>query len=178
MKQFPLVNMVFLQVLWFAVILGAANRWMSPAITWFVLYLCWHLVYGERRKQDIVLVAMAALAGSTVDSLWVQMGWLSFHHAVPHPGLAPLWIAMLWAGLALTLNHSLRWLQSRLCLAAALSAVSAPFSYLAASRLGAVDILEPLYLYPLLSLSWAILIPSMLMFARGIHRPQIIGQPL
>lgn len=44
------------------------------------------------------------------------------------------------AVMALTLNHSLAWLQSRLLLAALLGGVTSPLSYLAAAKLGAVQI--------------------------------------
>ena len=177
MNRHIIANTVFLQVLWFAVILGAAHEWMTPAFVCFFLFSLYHLSYAENPKQEIGVIIIATLLGSTLDSVWVQLGWLKFGYAIPAAGFAPFWIAILWAGLGLTLNHSLRWLQNRLLLAAALSMISAPLSYFAASRLGAVEILNPLF-YPMLSLSWAVLIPSLLIFARNWHKPHIIGQPL
>jgi drug/metabolite transporter (DMT)-like permease len=77
-----------------------------------------------------------------------------------------LWILLLWAGLALTLNHSLAWLQSRLMLAAVLGGVSSPLSYLAAERLGAVDIVTESGVWFIgLGLSWAVALPLLLWLA-------------
>lgn len=178
MNREIILNVVFLQVLWFAAILGAANEWMVPAWVWFLGFFCWYLLCSERKKQDITIVSVATLLGLTLDSLWVQLGWLKFNHALPYQDLAPLWICMLWAGLGLTLNYSLRWLQTRLMLASVFSLVSAPLSYFAASRLGAVEIVQPLMLHVALGLSWAVSIPLLLVFARSLDRPQIIGQAL
>lgn len=178
MSKSVFVNVVFLQVLWFAAILGAANDLMLPVVTWFLGFFCWYLVSGEHRKQNIALVIVATLVGLTLDSLWLQFGWLEFSNALPFAGLAPWWICMLWAGLGLTLNYSLRWLQTRLVLAAVCSAISAPLSYFAASRFGAVEIAHPISLYAALAISWAVIIPALLALARSLSRPQIIGQTL
>lgn len=176
MKPFVIVNAVFLQLLWFAAILGAAGEWMLPALTGFGLYTCWHLLCSDRRQQDVALAAIAVVIGFTLDSFWVQLHWLSFNFSLSPTGMAPLWILMLWAGLGLTVNHSMRWLQSRLVLAGILAAVSAPCSYFAASRLGAVVILEPAMLFTALSFSWALVIPGLLALARGREKQIVVGQ--
>lgn len=173
-----LVNVVFLQALWFATILGAAHDLLLPAFAWFLGFLFWHLVLGQYRREDTVIVVAATTAGCILDGLWVFLGWVEFASPSPLIGLAPWWIVMLWAGFALTVNHSLRALHDRLPLAAACAAISAPLSYFAASRLGAVAIMEPLALYVALSVSWAVLIPCLLLLARNVEKPQIIGQPL
>lgn len=178
MNKQIIANMVFLQVLWFAVILGAAYEWMAPALVCFVLFILYTLFNVESPRQEIAIVAFATVLGSILDSVWVQLSWLKFSYPFPYSGMAPFWIAMLWAGFGLTLNHSLLWLQNRLVLAAAFSMISAPLSYFAASRLGAVEILNPMFVYPALSLSWAVVIPCLLVVARSWHRPSVIGQPL
>ncbi len=84
----------------------------------------------------------------------------------PAADIAPLWILLLWAGLALTLNHSLAWLQSRLWLAALLSGLASPFSYLAAAKLGGVQIITESWLWLIgLGVSWAIALPALLWLA-------------
>lgn len=173
-----LLNVVFLQVLWFGAILGAANDMMMPAFVWFVLFLFWHALFNEHPWRDLPIVLLATPVGFFLDSLWVQLGLLEFSYAIPHPGFAPFWIVMLWAGLALTVNHSLRWLQFRPLAAAVLSMISAPLSYFAASRLGAAEIIEPLRLYVLLGLSWAVFIPLLLLFARRLDQSEILGRSL
>ena len=173
-----IINAAFLQVLWFAAILGAAHDWMLPAALLFFGFLWWHLAAGTRKRQDLSIVLVATSAGFLLDTVWVQAGGLSFSAHFFSPAVAPLCICMLWAGLGLTIDHSLRWLQPRPLMAALFCLASAPLSYFAASRLGAVEIIQPWFLYPALSLSWAVVIPFLLMFARNLNQPRIIGQAL
>lgn len=176
MRTETAINIVFLQVLWFASILGAAHRWMTPALIWFGLFVCWNIMRSGHAKQDISIVLLATPLGFALDTLWIRLGWLEFSHTLPFPGVAPLWIAMLWAGLALTINHSLRWLQSRPGLAAAFSLLSGPLSYYAAARLGAVQINEPYWLLTSVGLSWAVFLPGLLLFARNLDKSEFSGQ--
>ena len=71
-------------------------------------------------------------------------------------GFAPSWILALWLGFALTVNHSLGWLQEKPWLAALLAALFAPVSYLAGERLGAVTVANPSGLL-LVSVAWCAL---------------------
>lgn len=178
MNTKAIVNFIFLQALWFFAVLGAASGWIMPAVVWFAAFFCWYMGSGECRRQDLAIVVAAVLIGFSLDTLWLQLAWLYYSYQFPYPDLAPFWICLLWAGFGLTLNHSLRWLQSHLVLATVFSAVSAPLSYFAASRLGAIDIMQPLFLYTALSLSWAIVVPLLLAFAQNLNRSQIIGQAL
>jgi len=172
-----ILNVVFLQVLWFAAILGAAGDWMLPALVWFGLFFCWYMLRGAMPKQDLSVIMVATPIGFVVDSLWIQLGWIEFSHALPSPMLAPYWIALLWAGLGLTLNHSFRWLHHRPGVAALLSLIAGPMSYFAASRLGAVEIIEPTRFFVSLGLSWAVVIPSLFLFTREMQRPGMLGHP-
>jgi hypothetical protein len=86
-------------------------------------------------------------------------------------------VVLLWAGLALTLNHSLAWLQSRLVLAAVLGGISSPLSYLAAARLGAVTIVsESCVWFVGLGLSWALALPILLWLASHLKQLKQEGQ--
>jgi hypothetical protein len=170
------LNILFLQVLWFAAVLGAAHDWMTPALLWFAPFVAWHTLRGAFARRDLIMLTVAAPLGFALDTLWVTLGWLEFGHALPDPRFAPYWIVVLWVGLALTLNHSLRWLQTRLALASVLSLASAPLSYYAASRLGAAEIVDPLRFYAALGLSWGIVIPTLLLLARSLGRDAVVEQ--
>lgn len=178
MNRAALLNAAFLQVLWFATVMGAASGVLWPALAWFGVFFAMHMIRAELARQDLAIVLVAATCGLIVDTAWVQLGWVTYAHALPIPGIAPYWIVMLWMGLALTVNYSMLWLQIRPYAASALSLASGPLSYYAASRLGAVTIHEPGLFYLFLGLGWAILVPSLLLFARQIGKPRILGQPL
>jgi len=165
-----LINMIWLQSLWFAAIIGAANQSTWPALLLFAAFALWHLRPSAGMTGDFRLMPAALILGFVLDTAWVRLGWLEFSAAWPVSGQAPLWILLLWAGLALTLNHSLGWLQSRLLLSSLLAGLSSPFSYLAAERLGAVRIIADSWLwFPGIGLSWAIVVPFLLWLARQLN---------
>lgn len=131
------------------------------------MFLAVQLPLGGSPRLDLVLAAAAALTGLGCDTLYIRLGLLDY--AVPEPwsGLAPYWILVMWANFGLTLNHSLRWLQNRLALAALLGALGAPLAYLAGVQLGAAVLTAPPALvYGAIALAWAVAAPALLALAR------------
>ena len=165
------LNMLWMQALWFGAVMGAAEEqlWLAPVV--LMGFAFWEFRPVRRVYGDFQLMLVAVLIGLILDTTWVKLGWLEFAASWAFSERAPLWILLLWAGLALTLNHSLAWLQSRLLLAAFLAGVSRPLSYLAASRLGAVDIVAESWLWFVgLGLSWALALPLLLWLAKHLKQ--------
>jgi len=161
--------MAWMQALWFGAVIGAARDlfWLAPLL--LVLFICWESSIVNRVKGDFKLMLVSVLLGFILDTTWIKLGWLEFAASWPSADTAPLWILLLWAGLALTLNHSLAWLQSRLFLAALLGGLASPFSYMAAAQLGAVKIMTESWLwFAGLSVSWAIAMPLLLWLAKQL----------
>jgi len=160
------LNLLWMQALWFGAVIGAAQEqlWLAPVL--LMGFAFWEFRPVRRVYGDFQLMLVAVLIGLILDTTWIKLGWLEFAAGWASSERAPLWILLLWAGLALTLNHSLAWLQSRLLLAALLSGVSSPLSYLAAERLGAVDIVtESAVWFVGLGVSWALTLPLLLWLA-------------
>jgi len=158
--------MLWMQALWFGAVIGAAQEllWLAPVL--LMGFAFWELRPERRVYGDFQLMLVAVLIGLILDTTWVKLGWLEFAAGWALSERAPLWILLLWAGLALTLNHSLAWLQSRLMFAAVLAGVSSPLSYLAAARLGAVEIVtESGVWFVGIGLSWAVALPLLLWLA-------------
>ena len=159
--------MLWMQSLWFSAVLGAARGQLWLASIVLIGFVFWEFRPTRRVYGDFQLMLVTVLLGLILDTTWVRLGWLHYTGAWAISERAPLWILFLWAGLALTINHSLAWLQSRLMLAALLGAIFSPLSYLAAARLEAVTIVsEPESLFIALSLSWAIVLPLLLWLAK------------
>lgn len=158
--------MLWMQALWFGAVMGAAQGllWLAPVL--LMGFALWEFHPIRRVYGDFQLMLVAVLIGLILDTTWVKLGWIDFAASWALSERAPLWILLLWAGLALTLNHSLAWLQSRLVLAGFLAGVSSPLSYLAAERLGAVDIATESGVWFIgLGLSWAVALPLLLWLA-------------
>ena len=131
-----LVNVALYQAGWFACVLGGASGrpWLGAA-TGLALVLV-HLALVERRADEGKFVALAALAGTAIDSAQQAAGTVAFpsgHYAV---WLCPVWLTLLWAQFATLPCHSLAWLAGRPIVSALLGAAGGPLAFLAGERLG------------------------------------------
>ncbi len=163
MRLNNLLNYLCLQLIWFAAVLGAVNKIIWPVVVLFMLFVVSVLHPNNRTKGDFQLTLVAVVVGFILDTTWIKLGWLEFTENNGAALLAPWWIILLWASLALTINHSLAWLQSKLWLAAAMSAVASPLSYMAAAKLGAVTVVATDWLwFFVIGASWAATVPFLL----------------
>lgn len=166
------INAACYQATWLVAIGGAARGWwwLGPLVA--TLFAIWQLRVSLRYRADALLLLYAVLAGFAVDSAFAASGLVSYNAPVPWPQLAPVWIVALWASFALTLNHSLAYLQTHLRLAAALGAIGAPLAYAAAARWGALALVQPatttLFL---LAATWAVLTPALSLLALRLSAP-------
>lgn len=159
-----LANALGFQLVWLAAVAGAGNAlpWAGPvaALVFAALMLAW----GGQRTRDLRLLVWALPMGLALDSGFAASGWLLFAEPGPLPWLAPAWIAALWLGFALTLNHSLAMLRQQPWLAALFGLLGAPMAYwIAASAFSAVSFgaSTPLVLTAL-GVGWALLLPALL----------------
>ena len=142
-----LANILGFQLSWLACVVGG-SVWGLVTVAAFLL---WHqrcLLPGEWRL-------MGALTGVGVlmDTLLYHLGVLQFPGY--EGGLIPIWLMLLWLAFTATLLHSLQVMFVRPWLIGLVAAVSAPLSYYAGSRLGAVDLSE--YGVWIIGLSWGLL---------------------
>jgi len=139
-------NLIGYQLMWFALVIGAARGHAWLAIAAGAGFVAGQLLCAPRALVECRLLLLALVLGMAVDGVSAMMDWLRY--ATPSPALpphgAPLWILMLWACFATTINRSLAWLRPRPWLAAVIGAVGAPLAYLAAARgWQAVTFVEP-----------------------------------
>lgn len=170
------LNAIGFQAVWFCAVIGAGrgHGWTGPAAA--AVFVALTLRFGGRREQDLGMLAIAVVLGMLLDTLWVRLGWLAF--ASPWPeGVAPPWIVSMWAGFALTLNHSLARLASLPWLAALLGGLGGPLAYLAAGRaFGAVEFTGDLTTTLLaLGLAWAMTVPLLYAAARRLRPSPMPG---
>ena len=154
-------NIVGYQLVWMACVAGAGRgiAWLGPVAA--AVFVVATLAFGGRRDADLRALLIAVPLGVAVDSLFAASGWLNYAQAWPWPRLAPVWILSLWAAFAMTLNHSLSFLEGRPWLAASLGLVGGPLAYWAAAgAFDAVDFGVPApWILSALALGWALLLP-------------------
>ena len=122
------VNALLFQAGWFICVLGGNSGWLILALVILLVHWVWR---GDGR-----LMVEAFIIGLALDS---GLMWLNVYDFHPNRWLVPLWLAMLWPLLAMTLRHCLAWTARPWWLAAGLGAVAGPVSYYAGGRLAGVD---------------------------------------
>ena len=129
------LNAVLFQCVWFACVAGAGAGYWWTGLPALALLAAWQLRVSQWPRADAALLACAVLLGFLVDSALALGGWLSYAAPLPWAGLAPAWIVVLWAGFALTVNHSLAFLKRSFALAVLFGAIGGPLAYFGAARL-------------------------------------------
>lgn len=163
------INFIAFQIVWFAAVGGAAKSiwWAGPVA--LVIFIVYHFRSGVAAGGDFKLMWLALVLGFVTDTLMAASGLSTYSSPIPAAPLAPLWILSLWVGFALTLNHSLHYLNSRPLIIAPLAAVVGPMSYYGAGRVwGAVNIAAPVWIaLVVLGLCWLV---SMLVLSLAARR--------
>jgi hypothetical protein len=133
-----LANLALYQAGWFACVLGGARGrpWLGAAAGLALALV--HLALVERRAEEAKFVALAALAGTVIDSAQQAAGTAAFPSGHYADWLCPGWLTVLWAQFATLPCHSLAWLAGRPILSALLGAAGGPLAFLAGERLGGV----------------------------------------
>lgn len=160
------LNAIGYQVIWSIGVLGAARgapAWGIAAALLFVL-VQWSM--SRYRRNDLLILVVSVMLGIAVDGAFNASGWL--HYSAAQPALlAPLWVLAIWAAFALTVNHSLMFLQGRPLIAAMLGAIGGPLAYTGAARLGAVTWATPtMQLTLALAIAWGVAVPLLAELAR------------
>ena len=128
-----LFNAVWFQVIWVSAVLGG-----NGAAIFLIGMLLMHVLLQSERLAEVAVISACGLSGAACDSL---MAWLGLY-VFPNGGdlwSIPVWLYLLWFGLAGTLRHSMFWLVKRPLISPIVGALAASLSYFVAQELGAVS---------------------------------------
>jgi hypothetical protein len=156
---YRILNYVGFQVGWFASIGGAASGMslLGPIVMGLVLALQVFLA-PDRKKEAALLIAAGAI-GWVADSSLVLSGVLAFP-AGSAGWPCPLWMVVMWMGLAGTLHGSMAWLSGRYSRAVLFGAVGGPLAYAAGVRAGAASFGVPAGVaLSVVAVEWALAMP-------------------
>lgn len=141
-----ILNAILFKVNWIACVVGG-TFWGVGGIACLIAFSFW----AKSWRVDLPLVLILSLTGAVLDTMWIYLGILDYQSPI-----APLWIIMLWAGLAFTIHHAMSLFIHRPLLGATLSGLAAPVTYLSGERLGAVIVPDPLML-SVVMVTWFVL---------------------
>ncbi|WP_426140920.1 DUF2878 domain-containing protein [Pseudomonas sp. DWP3-1-2] len=161
-----IANAALFQAGWFACVLGGDSVWLLIPIGVLIVHLLWISSWAAEGKLLLWITGL----GTVLDSVLLMMGLFDFDTGGP---LIPVWLILLWAILATTLNHCLSWTASPWWRASLLGAIGGPMSYYAGSQLAGVQL--PLGLWPsmlVLGVIWAVVFPLLQGLARYLRTRQ------
>jgi len=161
------LNFVSFQIAWFACILGAATQQEVIAIFLGLVCVIFNLWLSPQPRIDLSLVFKGVLLGIVVDSLLIQLGFISFTTQF-WSSVSPIWMWIIWAAMMTTLNASMRWLKPYLALSALLGALLGGLSYLAGVRLGAGEFAQPWQSWIAISVVWFFVMPILMFWSRQV----------
>lgn len=154
-------NVVGFQAVWMASIAGAGQgyAWTGPLAA--LVFVAAMLAFGGKTRQDLRMLALALPIGFLLDTAFAASGWLRYAEPTPWVFAAPVWIWSLWAGFALTLNHSMAFLRGRPWACALFGLVGGPLAYwTAAGAFDAVSFGVPVaWALAALAIGWAAVLP-------------------
>ncbi len=137
-SRITIYNFAFFQGAWLACV-WLASPWAILAVAPFVLV---QLIWGANWQQDMRTGVTFVLLGALAESFLLGTGSVMIDDNVRD--FPPLWLLCLWFCFGISTCYSLAWLRSfkrlKVLWQALFSAVLAPFAYLAAEKLGAVQL--------------------------------------
>lgn len=167
-----IINLVAFNAAWFGCVMGGAWGvvWLGPAAAAAVVAL--QLLIQPGWRAELVLAVSVAVFGFALDSALVAAGAFSPKRVLLPAPFTALWLVMLWMSFATILNVSIRRFQGHWVLAALFGAAGGPAAYYSGSRLGALELGQPVWRsLLLLAIGWAAAVPLLLWLARALrHR--------
>lgn len=165
-----LINLLLFQGVWFLAVLGAAagNGWVGAV--GLIVFLAAHQLSSPTARADYAVAAGAVFIGLLVETSIVRTGLIEYRAALPADGFAPLWLLVLWAAFALTMNGCIAWLHGRYVLAALLGGVGGPLSYYGGVKLGAATTTDSVTALAVIAVVYAIVTPALLFAADKLAR--------
>lgn len=133
-------NAVIFQLAWFACIFGGN----IVALIVLPLLCLLHYFCFSKSLAEWKIIGLVGCLGLCIDSLLIHFQYLPLEPLVFfNVAIAPWWLVSLWIAFAMTLRHSLVFLQNRMVLAVILTAIAAPWAYYAGAYLRGVSLAWP-----------------------------------
>jgi hypothetical protein len=154
------LNIIALNVVWFAAVLGAASGlyWLGPVSLILSLYLQFK---GDLKNPLLLKFFMiVGLIGFLADSAMILTGAISFECCALLPQNYPLWMLSLWVSFATALFSSLAWIRTKLTLGSILGCIGGVSAYYGGYKLGPISLAtDTQNALLIIGMIWAIAMP-------------------
>ncbi|MDX1692378.1 MAG: DUF2878 domain-containing protein [Ketobacteraceae bacterium] len=158
-SKLTVYNFAFFQGAWLACVM-LASPWALAAVSPFVVI---QLIWGEKWQRDMRTGISFVLLGALAESFLLGTGSVTIPGQVRD--LPPLWLLCLWFCFGISTRYSLAWLRSfsryKLLWQVLISAALAPFAYLGAEKLGAIELHDNSLIS--IAVTWGVILPVCLL---------------
>ena len=153
-----LFNIALYQMIWLSCVLGGtAGSLLGLGLIGL------HLLLSAKKADDLKVIAILLATGCLLDGTLQGIGIITF---TTGGWPIPLWLAVIWMGLALVVHHSLAWMKGRYLLCALFGTLGGPLAYGGGAALGAATFGRgAMVAMVVLGLSWALLWPLVMLLA-------------
>ena len=162
-KLFLFINGLFIYLYWWVSFWGASvsKYYIGPilAIGYFII----HFFIIKDKKKEFKYMLFCIIFGFLLESLFYYTDFINYKGILTEKySIIPLWVITLWAGYALTVFHSFKWLYGRYYLSLFIGGFFAPLIYVSGNGMGCIifkyDIMTSyLILLPIWSVSMLLL---------------------
>jgi hypothetical protein len=161
-------NLLAFKIAWLSSVIGGGTDmpWIGPAAVSVALLL--HFRAAQKPLEEILLVLICAVIGTSFDSFLVASGLVAYKAGMFSSYIAPYWIITLWMLFATTLNVSFRWLRGKVLLSALIGCLGGPASYLAGQALGGIVLVDKTGALIALAVGWAVIMPLLMRLAENL----------
>lgn len=129
-----LMNAIGFNVIWLGCIL-----YRDDFIPFALCLLLMHMYFVKDKLKEVINIILVGSIGLLIDSLLVYFHVFYFPVESTNNGFAiPLWLIVLWAAFASTLNYSLSFMKTYPLLKYLVAIIFAPLSYFAGYNFNAV----------------------------------------
>lgn len=159
MKRFWIINLALFQACWLTAAFFPDNRELIMAGL-----IIGHFILSPTILADSMILLLVPI-GAAVDKLLFEVGVLATTELI-----FPFWLLLLWMIFIVSLNHSLKWLDSiSLVWIMPIGAIGGGMSYWAGVNAGALTSnLSTLSLLACLMIVWACLLPVLVWLRRQL----------
>lgn len=164
---FYLFNALLFYAGWLTCVISAAKglALVAPLATLTLGFI--HFYFSPCPKKDILDVFLMMGLGFGIETLLTTYPFITYRLPGEYLlGTVPPWILCIYILFALTINHSLAFLESRILIAAILGVIGGIASYSAGVKLGAAEFSDPLNGPFIIGALWGVAIPAFFLLRR------------
>ena len=140
-KIFIIFNGISIYFYWWLCFWGAStgNYFIGPIFT--IIYFIIHFIIIRNKSKEIGYMSICILTGLVFESILYYNGFLYYRGLITQKySIVAPWVILLWAGYALTVFHSFRWIIGKYHIALLGGGILGPFIYISGSKIGAISL--------------------------------------